>query len=67
MQKVIDSEEYIISMVKSKDTQFYYVKMVPSNIYLNGIKKVRFAFIIGYVLSIIIVGCIAYIFAKMNT
>lgn len=54
-------------MVKSKDTQFYYVKMVPSNIYLKGIKKVRFAFIMGAILSIVIVGFIAYIFAKLNT
>lgn len=67
VQRVIDSEDYIISMVKSKGTQFYYVKMVPANIYLNGIKKVRVAFIIGAILSIVIVGCIAYIFAKMNT
>lgn len=66
-QKVIDYEDYIISMVKSEVTQFYYVKMVPAKIYLNGIQKVRFAFILGFILCIVIVGYIAYLFAKLNT
>lgn len=67
VQRVIDSEDYIISMAKSEVTQFYYVKMVPAKIYLEGIQKVRFAFIIGFILCIIVVGYIAYMFAKLNT
>ena len=65
-QTVINSEDYIISTVQSKATQFYYVKMVPAKIYLKGIKKVRFAFITGFILCIIIVEYIAYIFTKLN-
>lgn len=66
VKKNIDSENYIISMVNSKVTKFHYVKMVPSKIYLKGIQKVRFAFIFGFLLCIVIVGYIAYMFAKFN-
>ena len=65
-QKVINSENCIINVVKSEDTPFYYVKTVPAKVYFSGIKRARLAFIVSFLLCILIVESIAYIFTKFN-
>ena len=66
-QKVINSENCIVNVVKSEGTPFYYVKTVPAKVYFGGIKKVRLAFVVSFLLCVLIVGYIAYIFTKFNT
>lgn len=58
--------EYFISYQDSEVTPFRYVRMISSDVYLKSVKNVRLAFILGYLLSVLLAGGVAWWFSVIN-
>lgn len=58
--------EYFVSYQDSGVTPFRYVRMISSDVYLKSVKKVRLAFIIGYLLVVVLAGAVAWWFSVIN-
>lgn len=61
----IERGDYLKLEVKS-DFGLHYIKYTKKSLYLSAIRKVRTMFILGIMLSLLIVGFVAYMVARKN-
>ena len=63
---LINSEEVVISYIQSNETDWKYVSVVPSKVFMYKVQHVKKLIIISVILCFIIGGWVAYYFAKKN-
>ena len=64
--KSIFGQKCVVSITQSEMEGLQYVRVLPNSIYLKGIRSVRTAFVLCYLLCIILGGLLVWLFSWIN-
>lgn len=64
--KNVFGQKQVVSVIPSGVEGLQYVRMLPSRIYLKNIHSVRTAFVLCYLLCIVLGGALVWLFSRVN-
>lgn len=64
--KNVFGQKQVVSVTRSNIGELQYVRMLPNSIYLKNIRSVRIAFVLCYLLCIVLGGALVWLFSRIN-
>ncbi len=64
--KNVFGQKQVVSVTRSDLGELQYVRMLPNSIYLKNIRSVRVAFVLCYLLCIVLGGALVWLFSRIN-